>query len=260
VPTDLERLLALLRREFGAAEVRLLSAEEPASEEDAREITCRLPGGRGVAVRFEEPPADRDAKLRRLELLVAPFDVLVDDAVEEPPGPRERPVVTAALHDELVALCGRAVAVNALVIDANSPVVWGAAYPAGVVAEPPLASSPRVAEAPANDEGLSASSRAVVSRRAVHDVRGWPALGALRKGKHVRHVERGQESSVLAHSFASIYLLVLVFDAGFDELRAERATLEGLPRIESLVLALPPLDPDPFGGDRAVAVRKPRGR
>jgi hypothetical protein len=118
-----------------------------------------------------------------------------------------------------------------------------------------------VAEAPANDEGLSQSAPAVLSRRAVHAVRGWSELGALRKGKHMRKIERGdgdQQVSLLAHSFASIYIVLVVYGAPFDELRAERAVVEALPRIERLVLALPPLDPEPTERGKAMAMRKPR--
>jgi hypothetical protein len=49
----------------------------------------------------------------------------------------------------------------------------------------------------------------------------------------------------VARSFASIYVLIVVFESPFDELRAEQAIEDGLPRIERLVLALPPLDPKP---------------
>jgi hypothetical protein len=254
VPTPIERLLSLVCRELGAAEARLLQPDEEARED---EVSFRLADGHGVAARFESPPADRAAKQRRLEILTSTFDTVVED---EPGSRRSRPPVTSTLHDELVALCSRAAAVNALIIDANSPVVWGAAHPEGVVAQPPLASTPRMAEAPANDEGLQEGSPAVLSRSAVHVVRGWPELGALRKGKHVRKVEQDGKVPLLAFSFASIYLIVLVYESRFDELRAERAVAEAIGRIERHVLALPPLDPDPFQGGGVVAMRRPRKR
>lgn len=259
MPTDLERLLNLVRRELGAADARFLApGEQP--RDDQHHVSCRLADGRGVEARFEDAPPDREAKQRRLEMLAGTFDTVVD---EGPVSRRSRPPVGVSLHDELIAICTRTGALNAIVIDANSPVVWAAAYPEGVVAQPPLASSPRVAEAPANDEGLAQGAPAVLSRRAVHDVRGWSELGALRKGKHMRKIERGdgaEHASLLAHSFASIYIVLVVFDAPFDELRAERAVVEALPRIERLVLALPPLDPDPTDKAGAIAIRRPRRR
>jgi hypothetical protein len=257
VPTDIDRFLALVRRELGAEDARVLEAEEPTPEGDPRHVACRLPDGRGVVAHFAEAPPDHAAKQRRLEMLVSTFDSAVE---ESPPGARRlRPPVATSLHDELVALSTRAAAVNAIVIDANSPVVWGAAHPEGVVAQPPLASSPRMAEEPAN-VGQGEGMPATLSRRAVHNVRGWPELAALRKGRHVRKVDRDEAAPLVAHSFASIYLLVVVFSGAFDELRAERAILEAMPRIERLVLALPPLDPQPFDGTGAMRMRKPRRR
>jgi hypothetical protein len=257
VPADLDRFLSLVCRELGAEAARVVEPEvEPG--DDPREIAARIPDGRGVIARFTEAPADRESKRRRLEMLASTFDTVVDEAA--PGSRRSRPPVATSLHDELAALSARAAAVNVIVIDANSPVVWGAAHPEGVVAQPPLASSPRMVEAPANDETAGEPSTAIVSRHAVQSVRALPELGALRKGKHLRHVERDSEAPLLAHSFATIYVLVVVFAAPFDELRAERAVLDALPRIERLVLALPPLDPEPFEGAGVVALRRPRRR
>jgi len=255
VPADLDRFLALVRRELGADEARVLEpGVEPA--EDPRELVCRIPDGRGVVARFAEPPADADAKKRRLEMLASTFDTVVDEVQAR----RSRPPLARSLRDELLGLCMRAAAVNTVVIDANSPVVWGAAYPEGVVAQPPLASSSRMVETPANDAGEAEPHAAVVSRRAVQAVRALPELAALPRGKHVRHVERDGEAPLLAHSFATIYVLVVVFDAPFDELRAQRALIEALPRIERLVLALPPLDPQPHAGAGVLRMRRPRRR
>jgi hypothetical protein len=253
VQADLDRLLALVRRELGADDVRLIEAgEEP--ESDPRTLSCRMPDGRTLVARFAETPADAAPRQRRLEMLISTFDAVLEEAGH---APRSRPITTS-LHDELTAISNRAAAVNAIVIDAHSPVVWGAAHPQGVVAQPPLASSPRMAEAPANDDGEYAM--AAISRRAVREARALPQLDDLRKGKHLRHVEREGPTSFLVQSFASIYLLVLAFDGPFDEVRAERAVLESLSRVERLVLALPPLDPDPFIGAGAMAMRRPRRR
>ncbi len=256
---DLDRFLALVRRELGAEDVRVLEPDVTAPD-DPREMTCRIPDGRGVVARFSEPPTDRDTKQRRLEMLASTFDTVVDEA-GPPPGRRSRPPVARSLHDELLACTARAAALNVVVIDANSPVVWAAAHPQGVVAQPPLASSSRMAGTAANDEQAPAESHtAVVSRRALQNVRALPELAALRKGKHLRHVERDGDAPLLAHSFAGIYVLVLVYDAAFDELRAERALVDALPRIERLVLALPPLDPEPYAGAGVVRMRRPRRR
>jgi hypothetical protein len=293
VQADLERFLSLVRRELGAEEVSIVElpvrvGEQPAADAGPVEpmlLSAPFADGQSIVARFAEAPADREAKQRRLEMLVSTFDSLVPDPAH---GRKARPPVTRSLQDELAALCARAVSLNAIVIDANSPVVWGAAYAEGVVPQPPLASSPRVTESPANDgtsspwpsrePGTEAArrlpvtagawstppeaeqQRANLSKRALFVVRGLPELAALRKGRHVRHFERGGEAPFVAHSFAGIYLLVIVFDAAFDELRAERAIVEALPRVERLVLALPPLDTPPSTGAGVIALRRPRRR
>src|SRR5262249_53148541 len=70
-----------------------------------------------------------------------------------------------------------------------------------------------------------------VTIRAVALLRRLPELDGLHKGRHLRHVER-DGNFLLALSFSGIYLLCIVFDGPFDELRAERAAHESLPRIE----------------------------
>jgi hypothetical protein len=257
VHADLERFLALVCRELGAENARVLEADAEAPDGELV-LTSRMGDGRVVVATFAGAPVDREAKQRRLEMLTSTLDAAADEA---PPERRSRPPVMSLLHDELSALCERAAALNAIIIDANSPVVWGAAHPEGVVAQPPLASSPRMAETPANDEGERGGGMAVASRRAVLAARALPELAALRRGKHLRSVARDAEVPFVAHSFASIYLLVVVYDQPFDELRAERAIVDSLPRVERLVLALPPLDPPPpFEGAGAVAMRRPRRR
>jgi hypothetical protein len=249
VDADLERFLALVRRELGADDARVLEGAE--TPDDPCQLRCRMPDGRWLGASFAAAPADRDLKQRRLEMLVGTFDTVV----EQDAAPRSsRPPVADVLHEELEALRDRAAAVNAIVIDANSPVEWGAARPQEAIPlEPRPAASSRTEDGRDDDRSVS-----VVSRRALHMVRNLSELGALRKGKHVRFVERAGDIPLVVHSFAGIYLLVVVFDTAFDELRAERAILDALPRIERLVLALPPLDPAPYAG--VAALRRGRRR
>jgi hypothetical protein len=89
-------------------------------------------------------------------------------------------------------------------------------------------------------------------------VRELPGLQALRKGGHLAQTLREGDLGIVVRSFASIYLLVLAFDGAFDELRAERAIEDALPRVERLVLALPPLDPKPAPIAGVIALRRPR--
>jgi hypothetical protein len=290
-----ERFVTLAKRELQAEDVRMLALGE-ATPEAPNVLISRLADGRHVVASFAEAPKDREALERRLSMLASTFS----DALASPPSEktRARPPVASSLHEELKALAARARAIDVVVIDTDSPVVWGcASVPArprarnefllrevsdrelaskltddesgplqDVSPEPPPTeelrdSSPVPAESAAvvsEDDDLPEESEA--TRRAVAAVRRLPALDGLHKGRHLRHVER-EANFLLALSFSGIYILCLVFDGEFDELRAERAAADALPRIERLVFALPPLDPDPpqpMGG--VVALRGRRRR
>jgi hypothetical protein len=291
-----ERFLALAKRELQADDVRLLALGEATPEAD-NVLVSRLADGRHVVASFGTAPKDRDALERRLAMLASTFA----DALAVPPSEktRARPPVATSLHEELKALAARARAIDVVVIETDSPVIWGCA---SVPARPRARSelllrevSDRELAAEVEESGplqdlavdvvedtavrrdsqpVPAESSHVVTdedeeelpeeseatRLAIATVRRLPALDGLHKGRHLRHVERDQ-CHLLALSFSGIYILCLVFDGDFDELRAERAAADALPRIERLVFALPPLDPDPpqpMGGVVALRARRRR--
>jgi hypothetical protein len=275
-----ERFLALAKRELQADDVRLLDGGE-AIPDTSNVLVTRLEGGRHVVASFASPPKDRDALERRLAMLAGTFA----DALDNPPSDRSRartPVATS-LHEELKALAARARAQDAFVVDADSPVVWGyASVPARPRAredhllrdvsrrelsshEPDESGSLQDVIAPDESSPYAASSDSEpypepeLTRRTIAAVRALPALATLHKGRHLRHVER-ESDFYLVVSFSGIYVLCLVFDGPFDELRAERAAHDALPRVERLVEALPPLDPDPQPRGAVVAFRRQRRR
>jgi hypothetical protein len=256
VQPDLDRFVALVRRELDAHDVSILEpASVPDVSDESRELRCPTPDGRIVVVRFQQPLVDRDVKLRRLEILASTIDAITE---EKSPTPSSRPPPSQSLREELQSLCDRAAAINALVIDANSPILWGHARGRDIVPEAWTASPLPADAAPPSAED---AHLAEVSRVALQGVRSLSELPAIRKGKRLRHVEREGPAPFLVHSCAGIYLLTLVFAAAFDELRAERAVLESLSRIERLVLALPPLNPEPpRKGAGVIAMRRPRRR
>jgi hypothetical protein len=294
-----ERFLSLAQRELLADDVRLFDPGE-APPEAENVIVARLPDGRHVVASFNASPKDGEALTRRLAMLAGTFA----DALASPASERTKarmPVVTS-LHEELKSLAERAGAHDVVVIDGDSPVVWGCASVSGgararnelllrdvsdrelSAKDEPSSPSPlhavpdesgplqdptaptgvlRMAPPPADSVPLVSSldeeEEPEITKRAIGLIRKLPSLDLLHKGKHLRHVSR-EESYYLVLSFSSIYLLCMVFDGEFDELRAERTAQESLPRIERLVLALPPLDPDPQPMGDVVALRRPRRR
>lgn len=295
-PTEFSRFSALVRRELGADDVRILDAASVPSGA-TNVLFASLPAGRHVAVTFSTTPENPAALLRRLEILVRTFPQALEEPTREAAMHRPaRPPVSLSLHDELRALAQRARAVDAVVLDAHSPVVWGSATARGPRTDTPdeevvpalerLEESRRdllrlIHEMSPEPRGSSAQDvdafvpvpapsadvlvdfdddpePSAVTERAVREVRDLPELPALRKGRPIVHVVREDDFGYVARSFAGIYLVVLVFDAPFDELRAERALTEALPKIERLVLALPPLDPGPAPTANVIAFRRRR--
>jgi hypothetical protein len=99
-----------------------------------------------------------------------------------------------------------------------------------------------------------------LTTRAIAEVRALPALSEIPKGRHLAHSTREQGFGCVARSFAGIYILIVVFGDVYDELRVERTIGDALPRIERLVLALPPLDPKPAPNAGVIALPRRRRR
>lgn len=283
-PTTPEsRLCALIRRELGAGEVRVLGLDE-APQVAGNVMTASLADGRQVVATFLEVPAERSVLERRLDMLVSTFSQGLAE-----PQPRERAPVARLLHDELRALATRARACDALVLDGQSPVVWSSATGTAEELDEALrlielcrldflrdARSEKPDGEGANSSGEGGSQGELpaplesslvlrdvdgtpeASLRAIQDVRNMPEMNSLRRGRPLHRIHRSDDFGYVARSFAAIYLMVLVFDEAFDELRAERALAEALPRIERLVLALPPRDPEPGTQSNVVAFRRRR--
>lgn len=267
-----ERFVALVKRELSAVDVRVLGPGEPAPDA-SNVLSAALPDGRVVVATFAEPPEQPTVVERRFAILATTFD----DAF--PPPSRDRPQIRVSLHDELRALTRRAHASDAVVIDVDSPVVWGAGsseryheVDRALIRERD-ASRPELGGASAafadasgtslsaaagdDDENDTLPARTI---RAIVEVRALPDIDSVKRGRPFRHAVSGGELGYLVLSFAGIYLAVIVFDGDFDELRAERAVQEAIPRIEALVEALPPLDPEPQPMGAVVSMRTRRRR
>ncbi len=118
---NLEEFLAIVTRDLGAREAHIYAqGAEPAADE--RTLRCEIADGRVLVASFDEAPADAEARRRRLEMLATAFaDVLPHEARAR----ASRPPPARSLHEELAALAQRVGAIEAVVIDAHSPVVWG---------------------------------------------------------------------------------------------------------------------------------------
>jgi hypothetical protein len=260
------RFVALVLRDLGAESVTFVE-QHAEVETEPNTLTAKIGDGRTVVVRFAALTEERDALARRLEMLVQSF---ADSfANERDPRPQSTPP-TRSLQDELRALQVRAIARDALVIDAYSPVIWASASEISELAHRELdkprvnVSSPYLVRGAGSsnwsDESgpLSDSDELDPSARAIDKVRHAVQSFNLKQGKPFQNTENGSPMSYLAQGFSGIYILILVFDGAFDELRAHRSVGESMSRIEKLVLALPPHDPDPTDGNNVVAMRKRR--
>lgn len=247
-----QRLAQLIKRDLGAVEVGIRDIGERDATSIMHVIAVTIDEVRELVLCFDEAPSEPEAAQRRAEMLVDSFrDLLAEDDAERSPR-----VPEILLHDELRALAEEAGAVDAVVIDAQSPVVWGDAFAAST--------TPQVVENVDNVIAMpgvhlelpgEAWRQRDVVRRAVDAVRALPQLGALPKGGAFSHHGQSEGSSFVARSFAGIYVLVVVFGDAVDDLRTERAVAAHLPRIERAVLALPPLEPEPAGGAGAMRRR-----
>jgi len=269
----LERLISLVRRELAADDVRVLEGELPAVAAP-NVIHANLADGRKLAVAFASAPPGREALVRRLDMLLLTFAQSLEEDLAATQKPRTSAV--QSLHEELRSLAARAHAVDAVVIDANSPVVWGSAVEGRPVrhdlgnvelvdvSRHQLVESRRSAEGDPFEEDDTPSpppsASATLAARAIAEVRALPALSEIPKGRHLTHTARQESFGCVARSFAGIYVLIVVYDSPFDELRAERTIADGLHRIERLVLALPPLDPKPAPNAGVMALRPRRPR
>jgi hypothetical protein len=229
--SSLDRFLDLVRRDLHADDVEITPAGDIIAAAPTV-LVADLEDGRHLVARFPSPPSDPTGVARRFHMLIDTFPSVLGGhtmrraEVHGSPGD--------ALDDELRGLAARAKADDALVLDAHSPIVWGAASRPSPVPES--------------------------SRQALEAVRKLHAIAELPRGRHIRHLVCDERGGYVAHSFASIYVLLLVYGALFDELRAEREALEALPRIEALVVALPPIDPSPRPVGEVISFRRRRHR
>ena len=282
------KLLELVRARLGADDAR---AEIGGREPTAHGLISApiRPGLRVVAV-FDTPPANVERLQERLSALVSVLASPNDRPTPalDIPAPPAGPSLEAALF----ALATRAGALRALIVDEQSPVVWGTSHadtlPADVATATSIAQTAfaldradldladllvRPSEeveaalgksslSPAEKRGVLGVIAGLAESGRLYNRRDWfcdilasKAVTLVRRQRDVSLV-REPVLGVLARSFSNIYRILLVFEGRFSPLQAEAAVIAALPLIESLVAALPPVDPSP--GGKVVALRVSR--
>lgn len=217
----LHAFLAVLQRELGADDAYLQLGGK-ATDGEGRFFHA-IGEGTNVVVVFSESPPDSATVHERLKALSATFQKTLDSAVAGAARPRQAmDFARRRLDEELSGLSERAGAVRAFVFDFDSPVIWGA-------------SSPK------EQEGRAATSlleRATVGLRQRGD--------ELKQAQnHTVRLTLDDGVEALVRPFAGLYVLALLFREPLSEPIALGAVLHAVGLIEKLVLALPPIDPEP---------------
>jgi hypothetical protein len=275
------RFVGLILRDLKASQVRFLPGhtQPPATDNT---LCARLPDGRLVVATFAAIPSDRQALGRRLEMLASSF---AQASVQEGEVRAKTEAQPRSLHEELRTLAVRALALDAVVIDSQSPIVWGSASTLANASRPedlrglgfsrPVLSKERPSHDWEEDSGTlpEAGVDSELAKRAIerfHErAQASPPSGHHGNHGNVSHIlggsappsARSRQAAFVGNSshseaglayfsagFSGIYAVILVYASPFDEMRAHRAVNESLARIERLVTALPPFEPDPSSG------------
>jgi hypothetical protein len=237
--TSLLRFLELVQKELGACDARLeIGGRDP---QDERFVWCALGElGRLVAV-FDEVPEGRAVLREKLRVLAQTFSDLATPPLPDAPMARiAAEIAQRRLDEALHDITERVGAVGCVVIDAQSPMVWGNSQ--GEAGDRDLEAAIFMARRAEREAPENPDARMLIAR-AIREVR--RADQRSREPSSLRLTVQAEPLGFLARSFAGLYRLVMVFRGHFSELHAEAAVLHSLAHIERLVLALPPVDPPP---------------
>jgi len=283
------RFLELLCKELNAEDARAeLGGRDPT---DPRLLWASLNGGWRIVAVFAEPPEDRAEKQGRLEHLMSGFSHTLSEISMLPPPSPPPDSPFKRLDAALETLRSRSGSVGVVIVDVHSPVLWGTSdqqRPAEDVdtliqigkalrtaldkgAELDAVCALQAQDVPARLRELGVEARHADDLGAVIGERDEMALRhflltclALTRAREeaataedARWAHHEPQFGYFVRSFANIYLLVAVFEGAFSELYVESAVVHALQAIEHLVLALPPLDPDPVAsGGRVIRLRR----
>jgi hypothetical protein len=283
---DLQRFLDLVRRELDCEDARFEYGGD-GSTEPAR-VASEFSGGWRVVALWTKP-GERSAAQAKLDVLVESFGGLAEQLRNRMPRLGQH-VATRELDDALALLAEQADALRAVVIDEDSPVLWGSSEPTrgpedvevalwtAELADSASAAGLDMLELVAlDDAGLRERVAGLEPRKlrerllrklpvvrelgSHRDRDAWTAhfamcraITSVRRAPE-RHEVIDDDLGWLARDFGGIYHVLLIYGGPFSELGATRALLRALPAIEKLVLSLPPIDPTPKGA-RILAFRR----
>ncbi|HET6333944.1 MAG TPA: hypothetical protein VFG30_12070 [Polyangiales bacterium] len=278
--TGVRRFLELVSRELGADDVRAeLGGRDPTSE---NLVWKMIPGGFRIVAIFDKPPEDRQAAQLRLDRMADTFAHTLSE-LNSPAARSATALPARRLDDALEALRARTGAVSIVVIDGQSPVLWGSSEPGHELINVDDLARIGAALAVARDRGLTLDQLALQDADALinalrkrgieraheellsmlvtrdsdessarHRLLTTLAIASVRqkmhRGEHVRSIHHEPQYGYIARGFANIYQIIAVFEGPFSELHVESAILHVLPGIEELLFALPPVDPPPSKG------------
>lgn len=224
------RFLAVAQKELSGIDARAEIGGKPPT--DSSMVYYEAEGQFRVVVLFGAPPVRREALRTKLETLVKAFLVTLNEPIAAPrPVPKrtepEQRVFTLLQH-----VVERAGATLAVVVDRRSPVTFGCSLP----------------DAPENVDSLAQEGATELSPDAT-------ALQRLARAVHLARTqttptdstEREDHANFILRWFAGIYCLVVAYDKTASELKVESTIIHALPHVEQLVIALPPLEPEPDG-------------
>jgi hypothetical protein len=288
--TAVRRFLELVQKELGAVDARAeLGGRDPIVPEL---VFKNLPNGFRIVAVFEAPPAERDDIQGKLDRLAESFASTLSE-LHGPALSRGAATLPARrLSDALEALRARTGAVSAVVIDGNSPVLWGSSDSERDLVDVESFAKIGGALSKARDRGLTLDQlplhdasallamlpgrgidRVIIEALSLlvtpehdessvrHRLLTALAIAAVRvrmhRGEQARSVHHETQYGYIARGFANIYSIIVVFAGPFSELHVESAVLHTLPAIEELLFALPPVDP-PSGKGQVIRIRPRR--
>lgn len=221
---NLDRFLTMLCQKLGAADARV---EVGGRQPDAAHLVWHSVAGTRIVAVFDDAQAAPPDAQERLAALCAGFGDTISRTHQYVISRAAKAFdARALLEDELTGLAVRAGAQRATVIDLNSPVIWGTSS----LPEEPAQNADEVLE------------EWVDELRERHE-------SELRQSHgHVIRLTVRQSHECLAKLFNGIYVVSLYFERPLSEPVAVGALLHAMNTIERLVLALPPVDPPPPGG------------